>query len=235
MQELFNLLIKSIFIENMIFAFFLGMCSYLAVSKKVKTAFGLGMAVIFVLTFTTPLNWALNEYILRPDALFDYFGMESMKGNDLVFLRFIMFIATIAAFVQLVEMIVEKVSPALYGALGIFLPLIAVNCSIMGASLFMVTRDYTFAESAVFGLGSGIGWLLAIVALAAVREKLRYSNVPAPLRGLGITMFITGLMGMAFMSFMGIKFSEPKEEVKTDAEAKVELVKKKEVAVNAVQ
>ena len=158
-----------------------------------------------------------------------------MKGNDLVFLRFIMFIATIAAFVQLVEMIVEKLSPALYGALGIFLPLIAVNCSIMGASLFMVTRDYTFAESAVFGLGSGIGWMLAIVALAAVREKLRYSNVPAPLRGLGITMFITGLMGMAFMSFMGIKFSEPKEEVKPEDNAKIELVKKKDVAVNTVQ
>lgn len=218
MQELFNLFIKSIFIENMIFAFFLGMCSYLAVSKKVKTAFGLGMAVVFVLLFTVPLNWALNEFILRPDALFEYFGMDSMKGNDLVFLRFIMFIATIAAFVQLVEMIVEKVSPALYGALGIFLPLIAVNCSIMGASLFMVTRDYTFTESVVFGLGSGIGWLLAIVALAAVREKLKYSNVPAPLRGLGITMFITGLMGIAFMSFMGIKFSEPTEETKEQTE-----------------
>lgn len=234
MQELFNLLIKSIFVENMIFAFFLGMCSYLAVSKKVKTAFGLGMAVIFVLLFTVPLNWLLNEYILRPDALFEHFGMESMKGNDLVFLRFIMFIATIAAFVQLVEMIVEKVSPSLYGALGIFLPLIAVNCSIMGGSLFMVTRSYTFTESVVFGLGSGIGWLLAIVALAAVREKLKYSNVPAPLRGLGITMFITGLMGIAFMSFMGIKFSKPEEETKKE-ESKIELIENKEVAVNTVK
>lgn len=216
-MELFNLFIKSIFIENMIFAFFLGMCSYLAVSKKVKTAFGLGMAVIFVLFITVPLNWVLNEFILRENALYEYFGMASMEGQSLEFLRFIMFIATIAAFVQLVEMIVEKFSPALYGALGIFLPLIAVNCSILGGSLFMVAREYGFWESLVFGLGSGVGWLLAIVALAAVREKMKYNAVPAPMRGLGITMIITGLMGLAFMSFMGIKLEkEASEEVSVE-------------------
>ncbi len=210
-MELLNLFIKSIFIENMIFSFFLGMCSYLAVSKKVKTAIGLGAAVIFVLLITTPLNWVINEYILKEGAIYNWTGVESLATVDLGFLRYIMFIATIAAMVQLVEMVVEKVSPALYGALGIFLPLIAVNCSILGGSLFMVARDYTFAESVVFGLGAGVGWMFAIVALAAIREKLKYSHVPAPLRGLGITMIVTGLMGMAFMSFMGIQLGGQEE------------------------
>lgn len=210
-MELFNLFIKSIFIENMIFAFFLGMCSYLAVSKKVTTAIGLGAAVVFVLFITCPMNWAINEYILKEGAL-TWTGMAGMEVIDLGFLRYIMFIATIAAMVQLVEMIVEKVSPALYGALGIFLPLIAVNCSILGGSLFLVARDYGFAESLVFGVGSGIGWMFAIVCLAAVRERMKYSDVPPPLRGLGITMIITGLMGMAFMSFMGIKLGGAEEE-----------------------
>ncbi|MBW3468746.1 NADH:ubiquinone reductase (Na(+)-transporting) subunit E [Arthrospiribacter ruber] len=201
-MELFNLAIRSIFIDNMVFAYFLGMCSFLAVSKKVSTALGLGAAVIFVLTVTAPANWMLNEYVLKEGAL-AWLG-ESFATIDLSFLRFIMFIAIIAAMVQLVEMIVEKFAPALYGALGIFLPLIAVNCAILGGSLFMATRDYTLAEAAVYGFGSGIGFFLAIVALAAIREKLKYSNVPNGLKGLGITMLITGLMGIAFMSFMGI-------------------------------
>lgn len=215
-MEIFNLTIKSIFIENMIFAFFLGMCSYLAVSKKVKTAFGLGMAVVFVLFITVPLNWLLDAWVLKPGAM-AWLG-DSYKTTDLSFLRFLMFIATIAAMVQLVEMFVEKMSPALYGALGIFLPLIAVNCSILGASLFMVSRDYDLTEATFFGLGSGIGWMFAIVALAAVRERLKYSNVPKALRGLGITMLVTGLMGMAFMSFMGIKMGdgEAKKTPKSD-------------------
>lgn len=202
-MELFNLAIKSIFIENMIFAYFLGMCSYLAVSKKVSTAMGLGLAVIFVLTITVPLNWALTEYVLKEGALS---GISSNLATvDLTFLSFIMYIAVIAAMVQLVEMAIEKFSPALYGSLGIFLPLIAVNCAILGASLFMAERDYSIAEATVFGFGSGIGWLLAIVALAAIREKLKYSDVPDGLKGLGITMLLTGLMGIAFMSFMGIQ------------------------------
>ncbi|EKB48171.1 NADH:ubiquinone reductase (Na(+)-transporting) subunit E [Cecembia lonarensis] len=201
-MELINLGIKSIFIENMVFAYFLGMCSFLAVSKKVSTALGLGTAVIFVLTVTVPTNWLLNEYILKEGAL-AWLG-ESMATIDLSFLRFIMFIAIIAAMVQLVEMIVEKFAPALYGALGIFLPLIAVNCAILGGSLFMATRDYTLAEAGVYGFGSGVGFFLAMVALAAIREKLKYSNVPNGLKGLGITMLLTGLMGVAFMSFMGI-------------------------------
>lgn len=223
-MELVNLAIKSIFIDNMIFAFFLGMCSYLAVSKKVKTAMGLGVAVVFVLTITTPMNWALNEYVMKEGALVWALGAQA-ETLDLGFLRFISFIATIAAMVQLVEMVVEKVSPALYGTLGIFLPLIAVNCSILGASLFMVTRDYTGAESVVFGFASGIGWLLAIVALAAVREKMKYSHVPDPMKGLGITMVTTGLMGIAFMAFMGIKLdNKPKAEKapETAQEIKVE-------------
>src|SRR5210317_554777 len=203
-QELINLFVKSIFIENMIFAYFLGMCSYLAVSKTVKTAVGLGIAVTFVLTITLPVNWLLENYVLKPGAL-SWLG-EEFVGVDLSFLSFIMFIAVIASMVQLIEMIVEKFAPALYSALGIFLPLIAVNCSILGGSLFMQERAFgTIAEAAVYGLGSGIGWFLAIVAIAAIREKIRYSNVPAPLRGLGITFIITGLMGIAFMSFMGIK------------------------------
>ena len=201
-MELVNLGIKSIFIENMIFAYFLGMCSFLAVSKKVSTAIGLGAAVIFVLTITVPVNWLLQEYVLKEGAL-AWAGATFAEVN-LEFLQFIMFIAVIAAMVQLVEMIIEKFSPALYGSLGIFLPLIAVNCAILGSSLFMVQRDYTLSEATVFGFGSGIGWLLAIVALAAIREKLKYSNVPDGLKGLGITMLITGLMGIAFKSFIGI-------------------------------
>ena len=201
-MELVNLGIKSIFIDNMIFAYFLGMCSYLAVSKKVSTAIGLGAAVIFVLTIIVPANWLVQEYILKEGAL-TWLGPQ-FETMNLEFLQFIMFIAIIAAMVQLVEMIVEKVSPALYGTLGIFLPLIAVNCAILGCALFMVQRDYTLAEASVFGFSSGIGWMLAIVALAAIREKLKYSNVPNGLRGLGLTMIITGLMGIAFKSFIGI-------------------------------
>ncbi|MCH7402369.1 NADH:ubiquinone reductase (Na(+)-transporting) subunit E [Belliella kenyensis] len=201
-MELFSLAIRSIFIDNMVFAYFLGMCSFLAVSKKVSTALGLGAAVIFVLTVTVPVNWLLNEFVLKEGAL--TWASASLAGVDLTFLRFIMFIAIIAAMVQLVEMVVEKFAPALYGALGIFLPLIAVNCAILGGSLFMAQRDYTLAESAVYGFGSGTGFFLAIVALAAIREKLKYSNVPNGLKGLGITMLLTGLMGIAFMSFMGI-------------------------------
>ena len=207
MMELVNLGVKSIFIENMIFAYFLGMCSYLAVSKKVATANGLGLAVIFVLLITVPLNWSLQEFLLKEGALAWFAGLtglEAIGTLDLGFLQFIMFIAVIASVVQLVEMIIEKFSPSLYGSLGIFLPLIAVNCAILGSSMFMVQKEYSFVESVVFAITSGIGWWLAIIALAAIREKLRYSNVPAPLKGLGITMIITGLMGMAFMSFMGI-------------------------------
>ncbi|MGB3179807.1 MAG: NADH:ubiquinone reductase (Na(+)-transporting) subunit E [Cyclobacteriaceae bacterium] len=203
MQELINLGVKSIFIENMVFAYFLGMCSFLAVSKKVSTAMGLGLAVVFVLTITVPINWLIYEHILREGAL-TWLG-ASFETVDLSFLQFIMFIAVIAAMVQLVEMVIEKISPALYGSLGIFLPLIAVNCAILGSSLFMVPRGYDLAQATVFGFTSGIGWLLAIVALAAIRERLKYSNVPAGLKGLGITMLITGLMGIAFMSFMGME------------------------------
>ena len=203
MLEYANLFIKCIFIENMIFAYFLGMCSYLAVSKTVKTAVGLGFAVIFVLTITVPLNFLIDQYVLQPGAL-KWIGPQYAE-IDLNFLSFIMFIAVIASMVQLVEMIVEKFSPALYGALGIFLPLIAVNCAILGGSLFMQIKDFSgITESAIYGFGSGIGWLLAIVGVAAIREKIAYSNVPAPLRGLGITFIITGLMAIGFMSFMGI-------------------------------
>ena len=204
MQELANIFIKSIFIDNMVFAYFLGMCSYLAISKTVKTSVGMGLAVIFVLSITVPINYILVNYVLEKGALV-WLG-EEFKDIDLSFLSFIMFIAVIASMVQLVEMIVEKFAPALYGALGIFLPLIAVNCSILGGSLFMQERNYNnIAEASAFGIGSGVGWFLAIVAIAAIREKVRYSNVPAPLRGLGITFIITGLMGIAFMAFMGIK------------------------------
>lgn len=188
----------------MIFAFFLGMCSYLAVSKTVKTSMGLGVAVVFVLGVTVPVNYLIDNYLLKKGAL-DWLGAE-FATVDLSFLSFIMFIAVIAAIVQLVEMIVEKFSPGLYNTLGIFLPLIAVNCAIMGGALFMQERNYeTLAEASVFGIGSGVGWWLAIITIAAIREKIRYSNVPAPLRGLGITFIITGLMAIAFMSFMGIK------------------------------
>lgn len=204
MQELVNIFVKSIFVENMIFAYFLGMCSYLAVSKKVSTGVGLGAAVIFVLGITVPVNYLLENYILKEGAL-SWLGPQFAEV-DLSFLSFIMFIAVIASLVQLVEMIVEKFAPALYSALGIFLPLIAVNCSILGGSLFMQERNYnSIGEATVFGLGSGVGWFLAIVAIAAIREKIRYSNIPAPLRGLGITFIVTGLMGIAFMAFMGIK------------------------------
>lgn len=202
-MESINIFIKGVFIENMIFAYFLGMCSYLAVSKTVKTAVGLGAAVIFVLGITVPVNYLLENYLLKEGAL-SWLGAE-YASIDLSFLSFIMFIAVIAAIVQLVEMVVEKFAPALYGALGIFLPLIAVNCSILGGALFMQERQYTsIGDATMFGLGSGVGWFLAIVAIAAIREKIRYSNVPAPLRGLGITFILTGLMGIAFMSFMGI-------------------------------
>ncbi len=201
-MEAFNILLKGIFIDNMVFAYFLGMCSFLAVSKKVKTAFGLGLAVIFVLTITVPVNWILQEFVLKEGAL-TWISAEFLTV-DLTFLQFILFIAVIAAMVQLVEMVIEKFSPSLYGSLGIFLPLIAVNCAILGSSLFMVQRDYTIVEATAFGAGSGTGFFLAIVALAAIREKLKYSNVPNGLKGLGLTMLITGLMGLAFKSFIGI-------------------------------
>lgn len=204
MENLLSIFVKSIFVDNMIFAYFLGMCSYLAVSKKVTTAVGLGAAVIFVLGITVPINYLLENFILKEGAL-AWLGAD-YAGVDLSFLGFIMFIAVIAAMVQLVEMIVERFSPSLYASLGIFLPLIAVNCSILGGALFMQSRAYeNIGEATVFGLGSGVGWFLAIVAIAAIREKIRYSNVPAPLRGLGITFILTGLMGVAFLSFAGIK------------------------------
>lgn len=199
-----NLFIRSIFIDNMIFAYFLGMCSYLAVSKNVKTAFGLGVAVTFVLIIALPVTWFINQYVLLPGSL-SWLGANYAQ-TDLSFLGLIMFIAVIASLVQLLEMFIEKYSPSLYNSLGIFLPLIAVNCAILGAVLFMQQRDFSNAWTAtVYGAGSGIGWLLAIVCLAAIRERLSYSQIPKPLRGVGITFIITGLMGIAFMSFLGIK------------------------------
>ncbi|MDF7816038.1 NADH:ubiquinone reductase (Na(+)-transporting) subunit E [Runella sp. MFBS21] len=203
MQNLINILIKTIFVENVIFAFFLGMCSFLAVSKKIKTAFGLGLAVVFVMLLTTPLNYLILRYMLQEGAL--SWIHPSLASVDLTFLSFILFISTIAGAVQLVEMVVEKFMPGLYNSLGIFLPLITVNCSILGASLFMQEREYNFAETTAFSLGAGIGFFLAIVLLAAIRERLRYSNIPAPLQGLGIAMIITALMGLAFLSFSGIQ------------------------------
>lgn len=203
MEEL-NLFVKSIFIDNMIFAYFLGMCSFLAVSKNVKTALGLGVAVTFMLVVTLPINYLLDKYVLQAGAL--QWISPALKGVDLSFLALIMFIAVIASMTQLVEMAVEKFSPSLYNSLGIFLPLIAVNCAILGGALFMQQRDFgSVLTATVYGAGSGLGWLLAIVGLAAIREKLAYSNVPAPLKGIGITFIITGLMGIAFMSFLGIK------------------------------
>jgi Na+-transporting NADH:ubiquinone oxidoreductase subunit E len=203
-NSLINIAVKSIFIDNMIFSVFLGMCSYLAVSKKVSTAFGLGMAVIFVLGFTVPLNWAIEKFFLNPGAM-EWIN-PSFATLDLSFLSFIVFISVIAAFTQLTEMAVEKLSPALYSTLGIFLPLIAVNCSILGGALFMSQKGFTnVGEPIVYGLGSGIGWMIAIVALAAIREKLKYSDVPAPLKGLGITFIIVGLMAFGFLSFMGFE------------------------------
>lgn len=203
MQHLLSLFIKSIFVENVIFAFFLGMCSFLAVSKQIKTAAGLGVAVIFVLIITTPLNWVILNKMLVPGAL--SWVHPSLASIDLTFLSFILFISTIAGAVQLVEMVVERFAPALYNALGIFLPLITVNCSILGCALFMQEREYNFTETAVFSLGSGIGFFLAIVLLAAIRDKLKYSKIPEPLHGLGIAMIVTALMGMAFLSFSGIQ------------------------------
>lgn len=203
MEHYLNIFVKSIFIDNMVFAFFLGMCSYLAVSKTVKTSLGLGIAVVFVLLITVPVNFLVEKYVLKKGALI-WLG-EGFADVDLSFLTFMVFIAVIAAMVQLVEMVVEKFSPALYNSLGIFLPLIAVNCAILGAALFMQEREYeNVLEATVFGVGSGIGWMLAIVGIAAIREKMRYSNVPAPLKGLGITFILTGLMAIAFMGFMGI-------------------------------
>ena len=215
-MDLLNLFVKSIFIENMIFAYFLGMCSYLAVSKTVKTAVGLGAAVIFVLLITVPVNYLIDTYLLQPGAL-SRLGAE-YASIDLSFLSYIMFIAVIASMVQLVEMIVEKFSPALYGSLGIFLPLIAVNCSILGGALFMQQKAFTgISEAITYGAGSGIGWFLAILAIAAIREKIAYSNVPAPLKGLGITFIITGLMAIGFMSFMGIKLEGNEDKVEDTA------------------
>ncbi|GJM44049.1 MAG: Na(+)-translocating NADH-quinone reductase subunit E [Gemmatimonadota bacterium] len=201
MEHYLSLAVRAVFVENILLAFFLGMCSFLAVSRKIETAIGLGAAVIFVLTLTTPLNWVLHEYLLKKGAL----AWAGLPGADMSFLNFILFIATIAATVQLVEMVLDRYSPKLYTALGIFLPLIAVNCAILGSSLFMVERDYNLAETVVFGSGSGVGWALAIIAMAAIRTKIRYSNVPAGLRGLGITMLITGLMALAFQCFAGIQ------------------------------
>ena len=203
-MENLNLFIRSIFIDNMIFAYFLGMCSFLAVSKNVKTAFGLGIAVSFVLIVSLPISWLINEYILQPGAL-SWLGNE-FADTGMSFLGLIMFIAVIAALVQILEMFIEKYSPSLYNSLGIFLPLIAVNCAILGAVLFMQQRDFPNAWTAtVFGAGSGIGWLVAIICIAAIRERLNNDKIPAPLRGIGITFIITGLMGIAFMSFLGIK------------------------------
>lgn len=204
MENLLNIFIKSIFIDNMVFAYFLGMCSYLAVSKSVKTANGLGLAVIFVLVITVPVDYLLETKLLQPGAL-TWLGPQ-FADVDLSFLSFIMFIAIIASMVQLVEMIVEKFAPSLYASLGIFLPLIAVNCAILGGSLFMQEKGFAnVGEATTYGLGSGIGWWLAIIGIAAIREKIKYSDIPKPLRGLGIAFIITGLMGMAFMGFMGIK------------------------------
>ncbi|TSE07466.1 MULTISPECIES: NADH:ubiquinone reductase (Na(+)-transporting) subunit E [Aquimarina] len=231
-MEYLELFLKSIFIDNMVFAFFLGMCSYLAVSKKVSTAVGLGAAVIFVLAITVPLNFLLDKYILREGALV-WLGPE-YADYDLSFLTFILFIATIATMVQLVEIIVEKFSPSLYNSLGIFLPLIAVNCAILGGSLFMQQKEFaTITHAGVYGIGSGIGWFLAILAIAAIREKIRYSNVPAPLRGLGITFILTGLMAIGFMSFGGMLTGGDEEEKKETKSVQVEKEETtKEVAEN---
>lgn len=204
MEELLSTFVRSIFVDNMVFAYYLGMCSFLAVSKNVKTAMGLGMAVTFVLVCTLPINYMLENYVLKEGAL-SWLGAEFQDVN-LSFLAFILFIAIIASFVQLVEMVVEKFAPALYSSLGIFLPLIAVNCAILGGSLFMQQKVFSnVGVATIYGLGSGIGWMLAIVGMAAIREKLAYSDVPKPLKGLGITFIITGLMGMAFMCFSGLK------------------------------
>lgn len=204
MENILNIFVRSIFIDNMVFAYFFGMCSYIAVSKTVKTAMGLGIAVIFVMLITVPINYLINKYLLVPGAL--SWISPQYADIDLSFLSFIVFIAVIASIVQLVEMIVERFSPSLYNQLGIFLPLIAVNCAIMGGSLFMQQREFAnVGEASSFALGSGIGWWLAIIGIAAIREKIEYSNVPGPLKGAGITFIITGLMGIAFMTFLGIQ------------------------------
>ncbi|MFL2585374.1 MAG: NADH:ubiquinone reductase (Na(+)-transporting) subunit E [Parvicellaceae bacterium] len=204
-MDLVNIFIRSAFVDNMIFAFFFGMCSYLAVSKTVKTAFGLGMAVIFVLVVTIPINYLIENYVLKEGAL-QWLG-DGYDSISLNYLTFIMFIAVIASTVQLVEMIVEKISPALYGALGIFLPLIAVNCAILGGSLFMQEKQFnSISEATVYGLGSGVGWFIAVVLIAAIRERIRYAKIPGPLRGVGMAFLITGLMGLAFLGFMGFEF-----------------------------
>ncbi|HIE77741.1 MAG: NADH:ubiquinone reductase (Na(+)-transporting) subunit E [bacterium] len=200
MEHYISLATKAMFVENILLAYFLGMCSFLSISKKIDTSIGLGFAVVFVLTITAPANWAISNYFLQDGAL----AWAGFPDVDLSFLNFIVFIAVIAAIVQLVEMILDKFSPTLYYNLGIFLPLIAVNCSILGGSLFLVEREYTLLESTVFGFGSGMGFFLAIVSMASIRHRLRYSNVPAKLRGLGITMLLTGLLSMAFMAFSGI-------------------------------
>lgn len=206
MESIFNIFIRSIFIDNMVFAYFFGMCSYIAVSKNVKTALGLGAAVTFVMFITVPLNYLIDEFLLQPGAL--SWISPKLADVDLSFLSFIVFIAVIASFTQLVEMVVERFSPSLYNSLGIFLPLIAVNCAIMGGSLFMQQKEFlNVGEAASYGLGSGIGWWLAILMMAAIREKITYSNIPAPLRGPGIAFIITGLMGIAFMSFLGIQIN----------------------------
>lgn len=203
MQESVSIFVRSIFIENMIFAYFLGMCTFLAVSKNVKTAIGLGIAVTFLLTLTVPINYLLQNYVLKPGALV-WLG-ESFKSVDLSMLSLLIFIAVVASLVQIVEMLVEKFSPSLYATLGIFLPLLAVNCAILGGSLFMVQKEFVnIGQATVYGFGSGVGWFLAILGLAAIREKLEYSDIPKPLKGLGITFIVTALMGIAFMSFSGI-------------------------------
>ena len=209
MLDYINIIVKSIFVENMIFAYFLGMCSYLAVSKSVKIASGLGAAVIFVLCVTVPVNYLLENYVLAEGALVwldPAYGINGSETMDLSFLSFIMFIAVVASIVQLVEMIVEKFSPALYGALGIFLPLIAVNCAILGGALFMQEKQFpSIADASVYGLGSGVGWFIAVVLIAAIRERIRYAKIPGPLRGVGMAFLITGLMGLAFLGFMGFE------------------------------
>ncbi len=201
LEAYLSLFVKAVFVENMALAFFLGMCTFLGVSKKVSTAFGLGVAVVFVLLVTIPVNNLIYQHVLKEGAL-SWLGLSAV---DLTFVGLISYIGIIAAIVQILEMFLDKFVPALYNALGIFLPLITVNCAILGGSLFMVERDYNFGESVVFGLGSGVGWALAIVALAGVREKMKYSDVPAGLRGLGITFITVGLMSLAFMSFSGIQ------------------------------
>ena len=203
-MEHIELFFKSVFIDNMVFATFLGMCSYLAVSKKVSTAIGLGAAVTFVLAITVPLNWLLDQYVLQDGAL--TWLHPSLIDYDLSFLSFILFIATIATMVQLVEIIVEKFSPSLYNSLGIFLPLIAVNCAILGGALFMQEKQFpSIADASVYGLGSGVGWFIAVVLIAAIRERIRYAKIPGPLRGVGMAFLITGLMGLAFLGFMGFE------------------------------